>query len=83
MVCEPDLGYLLPSTRQRDGQSHTEVAASSAEKNSGGQGHYSLSVHHARIWSGALIIQLVPSSIASLQFFDPMQQLHNEKYFAR
>eukprot|EP00983_Pelagomonas_calceolata_P131282 1161761-Pelagomonas_calceolata.AAC.12 len=50
--------------------------------NSGDQGHYSLLVHHARMWSGALTIQLVPSSNASLQLLDPMQQLHNEKDFA-
>eukprot|EP00983_Pelagomonas_calceolata_P029975 937895-Pelagomonas_calceolata.AAC.1 len=56
-------------TRQKDGQSHTE-------------GRYSLLVHHARMWSGALTTQLVPSSNASLKLPDPMQQLHNEKYFA-
>eukprot|EP00983_Pelagomonas_calceolata_P081024 1155394-Pelagomonas_calceolata.AAC.1 len=39
-------------------------------KDSGGQGHYSLLVHHARVWSGALTIQLVPSSNASLQLPD-------------
>eukprot|EP00983_Pelagomonas_calceolata_P022329 702478-Pelagomonas_calceolata.AAC.1 len=33
-------------------------------------------------WSGALTIQLAPSSNASLQVLDPMQLLHNEKDFA-
>ena len=56
--------------RQRDGQSPTEMAAGSVEKDVGGQRHHAFMVCHVRVWTGAPTVQLVLRGNAAVQFLD-------------
>jgi len=47
------------------------MADDSAQEDSDGQGHNSFLVCHARMWSRASIVQLVPSGSAAIQCFNP------------
>jgi hypothetical protein len=49
----------LLTTRQRDGQSPSEMAVGSVEKDIGGQIHHAFMVCHARMWIGTPTVQLV------------------------
>jgi len=55
------------------------MAADSAQENYDGQGHKPFVVRHARVWSRASTVQLVPGSSAAIQCFNPNKQLHCEK----
>jgi len=70
-VCASELGHSL-LTRQRDGQSPSEMAVDSVEKDIGGQRHHAFMVCHARVWIGIIIptVQLVSRSNAAVHFFD-------------
>jgi len=59
------------TTGQRNGQSFTKMADDSAQEDSDGQAYNPFMVRHARVWSGASTVQLVPGSSAALQFFNP------------
>jgi hypothetical protein len=69
-VCESDLGHSLHTTRQRDGQSPSEMAVGSVEKDVGSQRHNAFMVCHARVWIGTPTVQLVSRGNAAVQFFD-------------
>ena len=70
-VCESDLGHSLLTTRQRDGQSPSEMAVGSVEKDVGGQRHHVFMVcGHARVWIGTRTVQSVLRGNAAVQFFD-------------
>jgi hypothetical protein len=61
----------------------TEMAFGSADKDSCSQRHHSFMVRCARVWPGALAIQLVLRCNASVQFpYYPMQHFHDEEGFA-
>ena len=75
-VCASELGHSL-LTRQRDGQSPSEMAVDSVEKDIGGQIHHAFMVCHARVWIETSTVQLVSRSNAAVQFFGLIQQLHN------
>ena len=47
------------SCATRDGQSPSEMAVGSVEKDVGSQRHHASMVYHARVWIGTLTIQLV------------------------
>ncbi len=57
----------------KERQSFTKMAGDSAQEDSDGQGHKPFMVRHARVWSRASAIQLVPGGSADMQFFDPKQ----------
>jgi len=59
IVCKREMGQSLLTTRQRDGQSSTEMAVGSVEKDVGGQRHHAFMVCHARVWFGTPTVQLV------------------------
>jgi hypothetical protein len=67
-VCESNLGHR--STRQRDGQSPTEMAVGSVEKDVGSQRYHTFMVCHARVWIGTPTVQSVLRGNAAVQFFD-------------
>jgi len=69
-VCESDLDHSLLTTRQRDGQSPSEMAVGNAEKDVGSQRHHAFMVCHARMWIGTPTVQLFLRSNAAVQFFD-------------
>jgi len=62
-------GPLLTTTRQRDGQSPTETAVGSVEKDVGVQRHHAFMVCHARVWIGTPTVQLASRGDAAVQFF--------------
>jgi len=68
------------STRQRDGQSPSEMAVGSVEKDVGSQRHHAFMVCHARVWIGTSTVQLVSrGNAAVLQFFDKSNSYTMEK----
>jgi hypothetical protein len=69
-VCASDLGHSSLTTRQRDGQSPSEMVVGSVEKDVGSQGHHAFMVCHARMWIGTPTVQLVSRGNAAVQFFD-------------
>jgi hypothetical protein len=77
-VCESDLGHSVLTTRQRDGQSPSEMDVGSVEKDVGSQRHHAFMVCHLYVWIGIPTVQLVSRGNAAVQFFDEIQQLHNE-----
>jgi hypothetical protein len=52
------------------------MAFDNAEKDYWGQRHHSFMVHYARVWPGALTVQLVACCNAFVRFPYPMQKLH-------
>jgi len=72
-ICKLGLGHPILTTGQRNGQSFTEMAVDSAQEDSDGQGHNPFMVRHARVWSRASKVQLVPGGSAAIQCFDPKQ----------
>ena len=68
-VCESDLGHSLLTTRQRDGQSPSEMAVGSVKKDVGSQRHHAFMVCYARVWIGTLAVQLVSRGNAAVLFF--------------
>jgi len=70
----------LLTTRQRDGQSPSEMAVGSVEKDVESQRHHTFMVCYARVWIGTPTVRLVLRGNAAVQFFDSIQQLlHNER----
>ena len=55
---QSDLGHSLLTTRQSDGQSPSEMAVGSVEKDIGGQRHHARMVCHAQVWIGTPTVQL-------------------------
>jgi len=47
------------------------MAGDSAQEDSDGQGHNLFMVRHARVWSRASAVKLVPGGSAAIQCFDP------------
>ncbi len=45
----------------------------SAQEDSAGQGHNSFMVYHARVWSRASTVQLVPGGSTAMRCFNPKQ----------
>ena len=70
-VCKSDLSHSLLTTRQRDGQSPSEMTVGSVEKDVGSQRHHAFMVCHARVvWIGTPTVQLVSHGNVAAQFFD-------------
>ena len=70
----------LLTIRQRDGQSPSEMAVGSVEKDVESQRHHTFMVCYARVWIGTPTVRLVLRGNAAVQFFDSIQQLlHNER----
>ena len=78
-ACESDLGHSLLTTRQTDGQSPSEMAVGSVKKDVGSQRHHAFMVCNVRVWIGTPTVQLIPRGNAAVQYFDQIQQQHNEK----
>jgi hypothetical protein len=63
--------YLQPQGKERDGQSPSEMAVGSVEKDVGGQRHHVFMVcGHARVWIGTRTVQSVLRGNAAVKFFD-------------
>ena len=62
--------YLQPQGKERDGQSPSEMAVGSVEKDVGGQRHHAYVVCHVRVWTGTPTVQLVLRGNAAIQFLD-------------
>jgi len=60
-------------TGQRKGQSYAKMAADGAQEDYNGQGHNPFTVRHARVWSRASTVHLVPGGSAAVQCFNSKQ----------
>jgi len=49
------------------------MAAGGAQEDFDGQGHNPFMVRHARVWSRASTVQLIPGGSAAIQCFNPKQ----------
>ncbi len=72
-VRKPGLGHPILMAGQRNGQSFTKMANDSAQEDSDGQGHNSFMVCHARVWSRASTVQMIPGGSAAIRCFNPKQ----------
>jgi hypothetical protein len=80
-VYESDLGHSLFTTRQRGGQSPSEMAVGSVEKDVGSQTHHAFMVCHMYVWIGTPTVQLISRGNVAVQFLTKSNSYTMKKVF--